>query len=398
MALAAPVRTSNKKDTRKRCGVCGKKFTPSHASQRYHPACSSSARKQVRVKRKPKSLPLTNQLIVTMIRAARYAGTVEIFEGNTVAHLHELRAMVKLRTQFSQTAGYDENGKNYTGHLSHVHPVMGNGGMGKFTPDNLVVCDANYNRSFSTTHLGHGSCIRRFKEHAKWQLEQHHTDAEVMELIIECIGRATWNEFAKVAKLLPAGRQMLVDSLERLLDPSNPEHARHLRAVKDSNTSSQALRHIHEVVTGKVTFEPYVKCCTLIDLVVHELERMSKYRGDLAEAHKALVTGIAMFEQVNGRHARFDFIGYEYQMFMDILHGEDVSAHFLQGFVERCGLKTEYDPVPNVVSPPRALTADEQERLERLEARIAERETDCTDELSFIERMWLECPAQFAAL
>lgn len=374
MTAPAPNATPNKKDTRKRCGVCGKKFTPKHANQRYHPACSSSARKPVKAKRKPKVVPLTNPFVATLIRAARYAGYVQIFEGITVAQLHELRAMVKLRVQFTQTGGYDESGRAYVGHLSHIHAVMGSGGMGKFTPDNLVVCDGNYNRSFGTTRLGYGSCIAPLKERAKWQLEKSQTDAEVMELIIECIGRATWNEFAKVAKLLPSGRQMLVDSLLKLLNPTDPAHAHHLRAVRDASTSPRALRHIHEALTGKPTFEPYVPCCTLEDVVVHELERMSKYRPDLAQVHAGLLEAIEVYGEVHGRRAHFEFLGNEYRVFMDMLHGDEVDMQFVSTVVERCRVIPVYRaPVETFVSPVFAPTPEQQARLARLEARIAAR-------------------------
>lgn len=374
MALALPATKPNKKDARKRCGVCGKKFTPSHANQRYHPACSTSARPSVIMKRKPKAIPLTNQFVATVIRAARYAGTAEVFDGITVAQLHELRAMVKLRMQFTQTAGYDENGRAYVGHLSHIHAVMGSGGMGKFTPDNLVVCDGTYNRSFGTTHLGYGSCIPPLKERAKWQLEKSQTDAEVMELIIECIGRATWNEFAKVAKLLPSGRQMLVDSLLKLLNPTNPAHAHHLRIVRDTNTSPQKLRHIHEAITGKPTFEAYVPLCTVEDLVVHELERMSKYRPDLAQVHAGLLEAIEVYRGVHGRRAHFEFLGNEYRVFMDMLHGDEVDMLFVRAVVERCRVIPVYNPVlPSGVSAPRLPTAKERVREQRRQARIAAR-------------------------
>lgn len=393
MTAPVPNATPIKKDTRKRCSVCSKKFTPTHASQKYHPGCAPAAKKKAaRSPRKPKQLPLTNQLVRTMIRAARYAGTVQLFEGITVAQLHELLAMVKLRNQFSQTAGCDEKGRPYEGHLSHIHSVRGGQGIGKFTPDNLVVSDRYYNRELGNTHLGFGACIPPNKEQGKWMIEKHHTDAEVMELIIECIGRPTWDKFAKEAKLQPGGTQLLMDALAKLIDPHNPDHAKYLRAYKDPSTSTQELRKLHEAITGKTTYVPYVEPCSPVDLVLHELERMAKYRPELAQVHAALSDAIAAFVKATGRRAsHLEFYGNEYRAFMDILHGDAIDPEFLARFHARCSEVPVYAPIVRTFTVPE-ITPEQLARAQEREARIASRAAAEIDELDFIGRVQLESP------
>ena len=332
MKSATPT-AKTKKDTRKTCTVCKKKYEPEHKAMK---TCSEECKRVrrnkgvkngARKKRQPKPLQMSNAFIQLLLRHAKQAGTVQIVQGIATEELLELREMHKLQLRANSSSSSSDAFGAFQ--FSHVYPVKGQRHTGKFVPVNLVVASAGLNRSFKNTHLGGGSYIHFTDKSSKWDIQGGMSDQAIMELMIECIGRPVWDAFTKVAKLLPSTRQTHLDTLGTLLDPSIPEHTEYLKVMNNPKTSTQDLKLLVEAVTGKELFQVSGRCyVSAMMMLILETRRMSAYRPELAPVLNVL----EQVQQMSSHFAHDDFNITEFDegLFFDILHGKTVTATTLE--------------------------------------------------------------------
>lgn len=325
MAPAVPA-TKTKKDNRKTCTVCSKRYTPSHRSAlTCSEECKRARRNGTRVttatkKRTPKPLPVSNTFLQLLIRHARQAKTAQIVQYIKEEELHELRQMHTL--QRNANSWSSRKWGDY--HITHIYPVNGKQHTGKFVPQNLVVGKAALNRTQGTAYFSGGEFISPAHKSSKWDIRADMTDLEVIELMIQCIGADAWEPFAKAAKLLPNQKQAHLDALGKLLDRQDPEHARYFSLMDDSRTSSQTLRELVKAITGKEVFQPssppYVN--ELIVLVM-EHRRLAVHRPELLPFLKALEQVLQMSQYFR---QSFDLDEVDGAMFFDVLHGKPITG------------------------------------------------------------------------
>ncbi|MNL04268.1 hypothetical protein D3C87_1248350 [compost metagenome] len=357
MAPAKRTPAKTKKDTRKICTMCTKKYEPAHKAMK---TCSeeckrvrqNKGKKGTRKKREPKPLQMSNAFIRLLLRHAKEAGTVQIVQGITPEQLDELHEMHKLQMRANPSSVKVFGAY----HFSHVYPVKGQTHTGKFVPCNLVIASASLNRSFKNTHLGGGAYIHFSEKNSKWDVQGGMDDKAIMELMIECITRPVWEAFTKVTKLLPSTRQARLDTLGKLLDPMNPEHAAYLKALNTPGISTQDLGMLVEAVTGKEIFQVGGGCyVSPMMMLIVETQRMSAYRPELLQVLKVLeqVDQMASFFTYNS----FDISEFDEGLFFDILHGKTITettmevlndflVESLAALYDEKALKPMYGPAP----------------------------------------------------
>lgn len=348
--------TKSKKDTRKNCTACRKKFQPTHQSIK---TCSVECKRvrhnkgkknTTQKKRQPKPLQMSNAFIQLLLRHAKQAGTVQIVQGITTEELLELRTMHKLQLRANSTSSSAFGDFQF----SHVYPVKGQKRTGKFVPSNLVIASASLNRSLKNMHLGGGAFISLADKNVKWDILARMDDKDIMELMIECITRPVWDAFAKVAKLLPSVRQARLDTLGTLLDPTNPEHAEYLKAAANPKISTQDLGALIEAVTGEELFQVSGRCyVSRMVVLILETKRMSVYRPELVPVLKVLESVEQMASWIT--HDSYAISEFDEGLFFDILHGKAVTEttlKVLKGWSKATGIglwretRPQFGPAP----------------------------------------------------
>jgi hypothetical protein len=278
-------------------------------------------RKVTKKARKPKAFPMSNPFVQLLLRHAKQAGNVQIVQYITVDQLHELRAMSKTQQAANKWRTFGEY------QFSHVYPVKGQRHVGKFLPANLVIGNADLNRQHGNQWLGGGEFISPAHKSPRWDIKPWMTDADIMSLMLDCIGRGVWAEFDKVAKLAPSQRQAYLEKLAVLLDRNNAEHAEWLRAFDNPKSSTRDLRKLLEAVTGKDIFVlSNVHTMDPLLVLITETARLMAYRPELAPVLKAL-------EQI--KQASWYFrepldLGEDEYFFFNILHGRDINHAVLE--------------------------------------------------------------------
>lgn len=325
MALAAPVRTSNKRDTRKTCTVCRAKFLPVHRNTL---TCSDDCKrarrnKSVRVvsrkKRKPKPFPVSNVFVQLLLRHAKQAGTVQIVQYITAEELLELLGMHKL--QLTTNGAASRPFADY--HFCHVYPAHGMPHIGKFTPQNLVLGNGTLNRKHGNRYFGGGDFISPAHKTNRYDVQNWMSDAEIVKLMIECIGQQEWDAFNKVAKLQPSTKQSYIDLLTPLLSRDDPAHRQYLKVFDEPRSTANELRAVLESLTEKKVFMfGYRGYKSPMDLMLSEFGRVVQYRPDLAPVLKAL----EQIEQTARYFTHDSFVLDDVEgFFFDVLHGIDIT-------------------------------------------------------------------------
>lgn len=327
MAPVTPVTTKAKKPARKTCSVCKTMFYTSHrATMTCSEECKRARRMKVDQKvakkvRKPKAFPMTNPFVQVLLRHAKQAGTVQIVQYITAEQLHELRDMLKTQQAANKWRTFGEY------QFCHVYPVKGQRHVGKFVPANLVIGNADLNRQHGNQYFGGGEFISPAHKSPRWDIKSWMTDADIMSLMLDCIGRGVWTEFDKVAKLAPSQRQAYLEKLAGLLDRDNPDHAEWLKVLDNRSTSTPDLRKLLEAVTGKNIFVlSSVHTMDPLQVLITETTRLLAFRPELATMLKAL-------EQVE-QTARYFWepldLGEDEYFFFNVLHGRDINPAVLE--------------------------------------------------------------------
>lgn len=328
MAPATPATTKSNKDTRKTCTVCKAKFKP---VRRTALTCSEDCkrarrngvdRKVTKKVRKPKAFPMSNPFVQLLLRHAKQAENVQIVQYITVDQLHELRAMLKTQQAVNGRSRFFGEYQ-----FCHVYPAKGQRHVGKFVPANLVIGNADLNRQHGNQWLGGGEFVSPAHKSPRWDIKPWMTDADIMSLMLDCIGRGVWAEFDKVAKLAPSQRHAYLEKLAGLLDRNNPDHSEWWKVFNNPKSSTRDLRRLLEAVTGKDIFVmSNVGSLDALDVLVTETTRLLAYRPELAPVLKAL-------EQVKQTSWYFREpldLGEDEYFFFNILHGRDINPAVLE--------------------------------------------------------------------
>ena len=332
MKAATPVTTQSKKDARKKCTVCKKKYQPVHRSSL---TCSEdcnrarrnkSERVTTRKQRVAKPFPLDNAFCKLLIRHAKQAGTVQIVQHVTSDELLDLREMHKV-----QNAANSSSRRTFAEyHFSHIYPANGRSHTGKFVPRNLVLGSKPLNIAHGTSHFGGGVYINPANKDSRWDIQAWMTDADIMNLLIECIGKAVWSAFDKVAKLQPQRRQQYLNALGKLLDRTNPEHKKYFKAYESPSTTTQELGELLAAVKGKDVFVINTPRLIPMYVLIYETTRVMAWRPEL----KPVLDALQQIEQTALYFTRNSFKIAEHEsFFFNVLHGRDVDSNALASIV-----------------------------------------------------------------
>lgn len=330
MQTATPV-TPTKKDIRKRCESCSKKFTPQRTTQKY---CSSDCRvsgnnstRRTMIKR-DYTVPISAPFCCYMIRECQRAGTVQILAEHTVESLTELYHLHTYRYRANMFKSFDDDHQN-SYQLSHIIPVHGTNQLGLLHAENLVVALASENKQHGAKWFGYGKGIPRTSIRSKWDVQPNTSREDVFKLMTKIVGTVKLTQFAKAVKLKPSKRQEHIEYLSAELKIDMPEHATHLKALSNKSTTTQALGAIVAELKGKKvsTFKRECDYFSPFRVFRDELFRCTKYRPDLTDVH-ALLCEVTAIEWAR-HHEEPKLQSWEVAALFDILHGREVS-HFIE--------------------------------------------------------------------
>lgn len=326
MKSATPV-PNHKKDNRIYCPICRKQFRPKTSRQKY---CSVVCSKKKAPLAKPAYvIPRSAPFCQYLIREVRRAGLVQILEGHTVESLTELYKMATYRFKANQYSYVDEDpdGYQFLYQLSHIAPVVGTSQLGLLHPENLVVSLTHQNRQHGTKHFGHGRSISRTAILPKWRVDPKASNDQIFEMILQLIGRAKFETFAKAVKLKPSKRQQHIDTLLTLLHKSNPEHEAHFKVMNDKATTTQALGALVQILKGKDPSSFKFKPDVVYPFRVYKDEtiRLARYRPEL-QPLADMLTEISDFMWATYKDEYF-LQSWECSALFDVLHGKPVSQY-----------------------------------------------------------------------
>lgn len=325
---------------------CKKRFRPTRSTANF---CSKGCkeRKNTASKRKPFNIPRSNHFFLYLTKEAQRAGTLAIFDTlvGSVENLMALYEVVKLRMTANVMSGKDAF------HISHIAPVKHGNILGLSNAENLVIAPAAFNRRHSSHHYNKAG-VFTYRANVPKKLFVASDEAGLLDRIIDMVGEETIIAFCKKAKLTESRRQASLEKLAKLVDPSNPDHARFIAILNDTHSKTPEIIAAVEAVQSRAEFKPMMKGSKLSDsaMLVKELIRHSEFRCELQE-----------FADIALQYTREDFalttlsIDVQRTLF-DLLHG--VAEEEMEDEVD-C-LKYE------LRAPMRKTVAAQEVRIERL--------------------------------
>lgn len=330
---------------RPRCKACSKQFTTTHSQVVYCSSECKTAKKKVSHNAKRRIDPLEkaikSRFFTILALEVRRAGTYQIFQGHTLRSLSELYDIYILR---HEATGYSAND---TYHLSHIIPVKGHIQLGLFHPQNLVVAPSLLNQQHGVQHFGYGLGIPRKSLKAKYKIDPHTSLREVRQGVVDFLGHSLVADLVKAKKIKPSKFNQDKAWIEcRLRDV--PEHDDIKRKLSSTSTGAKmsslrqefkALLNGESVEQGK-PFAIKTKTFTQLEILIRELERMAKYRPELAQV--ALDIPRVNVSSWNSLES----------ILFDILHGRAVSLYS----EELAAIKAKFE-FSGVVSNPLPHTA-----------------------------------------
>lgn len=270
---------------RPRCKACSKRFSTAHSQVVY---CSSECKAAIRNKKQrvdPLTKAIKSRFFTVLAIEAKRAGTYQIFQGHTLQSLSELYDIYILR---HEATGYSAND---TYHLSHIIPVSGHIQLGLFHPQNLVVAPSLLNQQHGVQHFGYGLGIPRKSLKAKYKIDPYTSTREVRQGVVDFLGHSLVADLVKAKKIKPSKFNQDKAWIEcRLRDV--PEHDDIKRKLSSTSTGAKmsslrqefkALLNGEPVGEGGKPFAIKTKTFTNLEILTRELERMAKYRPELAQ-------------------------------------------------------------------------------------------------------------------
>lgn len=290
---------------------CKKRFRPARSTATF---CSTECkeRKNTISKRKPFTIPRSNHFFLYVTKEAQRAGTLAIFDTlvGSVDNLMALYEVVKLRMTANVMSGKDSF------HICHIAPVKHDNILGLSNAENLVIAPAIFNRRHSSKHCNKAG-VYMYRADAPMKLFVASDEVGLLDRIIDMIGEETVIAFCKKAKLKDSQRQASLEKLAKLIDHSNPDHARFIAILNDTHSKTPEIIAAVEAVQSRAEFKPMMKGQKLSDsaMLVKELIRHAEFRCELQE-----------FADIATQYTREDFalttlsIDAQRTLF-DLLHG-----------------------------------------------------------------------------
>lgn len=228
--------------------------------------------------------------------------------------------------------------------ISHIAAVDGRFTLGLLHPENLCVAPKALNKSHGAKHFGHGKCISRSSINPQSYVSPDEPESVVLDRVIQYLGEEFVDSVVKVAKLQPSQRHKHMDWLSRNLDPTYPEHRKHLAEL--SGMSTVALSALKSQLQGKSsanTFTIQGYAFKPFDVLFQELERHAQYRPELQEVFEEL----QRINEVKTYKNSWAVEPYEEQALFDLLHGKSVTdvQDALDSLVDRNTPVIDYNTV-----------------------------------------------------
>lgn len=199
--------------------------------------------------------------------------------------------------------------------------------------DNLVLSPQKPNKAHGTNYYSGGRRIARSDCQPRHAVHENERDSDVLERLIDYLGKPLIDEVVKLAKIKPTRRNELLRWLREFLNPSDPVHARHLKNLAVMTTV--ALSTLQSDLKGKEAkgWSPKTVRYSPVAVLVMELERHAQYRSELSQVLEDLPYIQYLRLRSTDEVADRDFA----QAIFDLLHGKTVGdvQHVIDDFVQR---------------------------------------------------------------
>ncbi|MCF5713763.1 hypothetical protein I9H06_09210 [Pseudomonas tremae] len=345
MKQATPVTTKAKKPAKKRhsrrCTKCSKVFTTPTASKKY---CSVQCSRKTANSKRPKVDRIEKARhsapFYRLVQECKRAGTLEVLKGHTTQSLLDviqLQAMAFKCNQYGTARLFE---------LSHIAPVEGQIHIGMYYADNLVLSPQKPNKAHGTSYYGCGRRVARADCHPRNAVHENERDSDVLERLIDYLGKPLIDEVVRLGKIKPTRRNELLRWLREFLNPADPVHARHLKDLGEMTTV--ALSTLQAELKGKEakSWSPKTVRYSRVAVLVMEVERHAQYRPELLQA----------LEDIS--HLRHSADKPENQALeqalFDLLHGKalDHVQHVIDDYVQRHTTVIRYEGICPVTGEP----------------------------------------------
>lgn len=298
--------------------ACKKRFTTTVANAKYCSTKCGDAKRNSRKKVDPLEKALKSAFFYYLAGECLRANTLEILQGHTLETLCELHEVYKNNMKWN---GY---GGSSAYELSHIASVKGHAGVGMLFAENLVSAPKALNRAHGKKHYGFGKFISRLTLNSKHSVDKRwNTPAEVVQMVINYLGKTLVLAAIKACKIKPAQRSQLVEWILAHYDQANP---RHLIALGDlsqvHDLKTQQLKHVKDAMLDEEAGEYIASAPTHPAIVLcNELTRLSAYRPELE------VFAYALDEALNTQEGDYSlFSKHHEQMLFDVLHGKGIAV------------------------------------------------------------------------
>lgn len=298
--------------------ACKKRFTTTVATAKYCSTKCGNAGRNIRKRVDPLQKAMKSAFFYYIAGECLRAHTLEILQGHTLESLCELHEVYKNNMKWN---GY---GGSNSYELSHIAPVKGHNGVGMLFAENLVSAPKALNRGHGNRHYGFGKSISRLTLKPKHSVDKGwSTPSEVVQMVIEYLGKDMVLAVIKACKIKPAQRSQLVEWILAHYNPANP---RHLIALGDlsqvHDLKTQQLRHVKAAMLDEEAGEYFASPPTHPAIVLRdELTRLSAYRPELE------VYAYALDEALGTQDDDYSFFSKHHeQMLFDVLHGKRIEV------------------------------------------------------------------------
>lgn len=305
------------------CQLCKKRFRTSSKTAKF---CNTSCRTVFNNKARHVrqiSNATTSPFFYELARQAIRARTIQIYH-----HFDQLQleALYDVYASCQRMNGYGLRKQHGEApfELSHIAPVRGEGSVGLFRADNLVIAPMSLNRSHSTKYYSGGASIPRADLLPRFAVSEDAKVSEVVQRVIKLIGEDVVEAVVQSRKIKASERQALYSWLFEHLDPANPDHTEHLEIIETA--SARILANIKRELEGKEPardFRAWLDYYNETSVLLSEWERIGKaYRPELLPALERIQL---LFANTNFRfNYNFAFDAIDLRLVFDMLHGRPV--------------------------------------------------------------------------
>jgi hypothetical protein len=349
MKPATAIATAKRQPT---CPQCKKRFRTISKTKKFcNTVCSRTFHNTARHVKRITSAS-TSPFFYYLARQAIRARTIQIYHR---FNQQQLEALYDVYASCQRMNGYGLRKQHGEApfELSHIAPVRGEGSIGLFRADNLVIAPMALNRSHSTKHYSGGASISRADLLPRFAVSENVNVAEVVQRVIKLIGEDVVEAVVQSRKIKPSKRQALYSWLVEHLDPANPEHTEHLKTIETA--SARILDGIKRELEGKELVGDFRVRLGYDDdtsVLLSEWERIGKaYRPELLPALERIQF---LFANTNFRfNYNFAFDAIDLRLVFDMLHGQPV--HTITSVIDAQYAKavaspTMYQPTEALVS------------------------------------------------